>query len=209
MIDRKFFFDAVRAQIFDGHLDQPQVGGMNVLLDRWELFHDRCDVRWFAYILATAAWETGRTMQPVRERDEGRGRPYGRPDPVTKQVYYGRGLVQLTWKANYLRQSRKLGIPLGTRPDLALVPNWAATILIRGMIDGDFTGAQLDQFFNGDVDDPLGARTIVNGTDHADEIANMHYAFLNALSPEPAEDAPPDQNPPPTPAPADADPLAA
>jgi hypothetical protein len=35
-------------------------------------------------------------MQPIEEYGKGRGMPYGKPDPTTGQVYYGRGFVQLT-----------------------------------------------------------------------------------------------------------------
>ena len=67
------------------------------------------DREWVAYMLATVQWETGypipgqgRTMlfqASAEEVGHGAGYPYGIPDPVTHQTYYGRGYVQLTGKA--------------------------------------------------------------------------------------------------------------
>jgi putative chitinase len=69
------------------------------------------------------------------------------------------------------------------RPELALEPGIAAQILFDGMKDGLFTGAGLPRFFNGERDDPVGARRIINGTDHAAEIAAIHADFLEGLRP--------------------------
>ncbi len=67
-------------------------------------------------------------------------------------------------------------------PDDALLPEVAANIMFYGMEHGTFTGLGLLYFFNGKADDPVGARRIINGTDHADDIAAIHRSFLAALS---------------------------
>src|SRR5262245_52855014 len=67
MIDRKLFFDGVRARLFSGRLSQGQVDGMNAILAGFEKRYPNGDKRWLAYCLATAKWETAGTMQPVRE----------------------------------------------------------------------------------------------------------------------------------------------
>lgn len=58
-------FEKVRS-VFGGKLTQSQVDGLNFINDAWEKYGDG-DVRKFAYVLATAAHETGMTMEPVTE----------------------------------------------------------------------------------------------------------------------------------------------
>jgi predicted chitinase len=181
MIDRRKFFDRARARPFGGTLTQGQVDGCNAILDGWEARPELTDPRWLAYMLATAKWETAHTMQPIEEWGKGRGRAYGKPDQVTGRTYYGRGYVQLTWMGNYARMAALTGVDLVTRPELALEPKLAALIMFEGMKGGLFTGVGLPKYFNDTVDDPVGARRIINGTDHAPEIAEIHRAFLAAV----------------------------
>ena len=181
MIDRDRFFTAVRANPFGGSMRQGQVDGCNAILDAWEARDDMTDIRWLAYMLATAKWETGHTMQPVEEIGKGRGRPYGVP-MADGRVFYGRGYVQLTWATNYAKMAALTGADLVGHPELALEPKIAAIILFEGMKGGMFTGAGLPRYFNDTVDDPVSARRIVNGTDHADDIAAIHAGFLAGLS---------------------------
>ena len=187
-IDRARFFTAVRP-LFGGTLQQGQVDGMTAILDAWDAWAPQNadltpNIRWEAYSLGTAFRETGRTMQPVAEIGQGAGRDYGRPDPVTGLIYYGRGLVQLTWKANYQVQGARLGIDLEHDPELALRPDVAADIMLNGMAHGQFTGRRLGQYFGADPrrDDPVGARRIINSQDQAVAIAGYHHAFLAALT---------------------------
>lgn len=179
------FFATLRRSVFGGHLTQGQVDGLQGLLSAWGDGYAGAhpDPRWLAYILATAAHETGYTMQPIAERGLGAGHPYGLPDQVTGRTYYGRGYVQLTWKTNYARLSRFVGTDLVMYPERALEADTAAEILFQGMIFGEFTGAALDHYFNQTTDDPVGARRIINGTDCAEAIAGIHRSFLHALTP--------------------------
>lgn len=179
-MNRKVFYDHVRESLFGGRLSQSQVDGMEAILDEW---HARVwgDARWLAYMLATAYHEVDRSMQPISEYGKGRGRSYGVPDPVTGQTYYGRGLVQLTWKTNYQKMAALTGLDLVHFPDKALELRPAVMILFDGMRDGSFTGLGLPYFFNDRIDDPVGARKIINGTDRAEQIAQVHWKFLAAL----------------------------
>lgn len=182
----KAFFDLVRAYPFGGNLTMGQTAGINAILAAWS---DKTDPRWIAYSLATAFWETGKKMLPVREDGEGRRYPYGKPAGPWGQIYYGRGLVQLTWYRNYDRADVELrhaglldnGEDLTKTPDLALRPDIAAAIMISGMTDGWFTGVGLAKYFNAKINDPISARRIINGTDRASEIAAYHGRFLDAL----------------------------
>ncbi len=183
------FFDYVRRAPFGGRLSQTQVEGLLAVLSAAET-QGIIDDRHTAYILATAFHETGGKMEPVREgfarTDAGArravaGRRYARPDAETGHVYYGRGLVQLTWKTNYRKVGEVLGLPLVANPDLMLDPAVSAKALVKGMADGLFTGRALHDYFGATTDDPVGARKIVNGTDKASLIAGYHRNFLDSI----------------------------
>lgn len=168
MLDRKPFFDAVRVVPFGGTLAQPQVDGINNILDEWER-RALTDLRWLAYMLATTFKETWQTMQPIRER--------GSEEYLRSKPYYpwvGEGLVQVTWAAN----AKKFG---ATAPGQLM--SWPLCLrpLFDGMVDGMFTGVKLSTYFNATRDDPVNARKIINGLDCATEIAGYHKSFLAAL----------------------------
>lgn len=180
MIDRDIFFGRARVAPFGGTLTQGQVDGCNAILDAWEKRDDLTDKRWLAYMLATAKWETAHTMKPIEEIGKGHGRPYGVPT-VDGRVFYGRGYVQLTWATNYAKMAALTGVDLVGQPELALDPKLAALIMFEGMKGGLFTGVGLPSFFNDLRDDPVEARRIINGMDHADDIAAIHAGFLAGL----------------------------
>jgi len=185
-MDRKKFFDSVRASLFGGHLTFNQVLGLNAILNEWE---DRklVDKRWLAYILATVYHEVGGRMLPVREgfasSDAGARRvvaerKYG--VPVGGRVYYGRGLVQLTWYDNYKKMGYLLGIDLVRNPDLALDLRYSVKILFEGMLKGLFTGKRLSDYMGVNVD-WVSARQIINRMDKAETIASYAKRFYVAL----------------------------
>lgn len=205
------FFDAVRETVFGGSLTQGQVDGLNVIIKTWEQMGDG-DPRKLAYILATVYHETARTMQPVRET-------LAKTDAKAKEIltkswragklpwvkrdywssgFFGRGYVQLTHEANYRKAGQKLGLDLVRQPELALQPSIAAHILVRGMMEGWFTGKKLSDYI-GDRADYVNARRIVNGTDRAVMIAGyaakfeqgLDQADMATLKPAPAPSAPP------------------
>jgi len=189
-MNRAAFFAGVRARPFGGALAQGQVDGLNALLDAFAAAGAAfADLRYQAYALATAFHETARTMQPIEEYGKGRGRAYGHPAGPWHQVYDGRGDVQLTWEANYVKATARLralgvigaDVDLDKAPALALRPDIAAAIMIHGMLEGWFTGHKLADYFNATRDDPLDARHIINGTDRASLIAGYHGEFLSGL----------------------------
>ena len=154
-----------------------------------------------AYVLATAKWETAHTMQPVREAYYLGQRAEAYRKGLRYYPWYGRGFVQLTWEANYAKQDRKLGLDgkLMASPDLAMRPDVAADILVRGMQDGDFTGKKLTDYINSSKTDYVGARRIVNGTDKASEIAAIardYEVAMTAYSPRPPVKSAPAGNSP-------------
>lgn len=199
-MDRQTFFSYARRAPFGGRLTQQQVQGTETILDAWQGDDDRH----LAYILATAFHETGGRMVPVREgfaRTDAQARRilanrrYVAPQ-ANGQSYYGRGLVQITWRDNYADMGQRLGVDLEGEPDLALDPDIAVSILIVGMVEGRFTGKKLADYFNRSKDDPEGARRIINGTDKASLIAGYHRAFLDSIRAARAEEANPRPEPP-------------
>ncbi|HZI02487.1 MAG TPA: glycoside hydrolase family 19 protein, partial [Archangium sp.] len=134
-----------------------------------------------AYVLATVELETGH-FQPVREADYlGAKAEAYRKKNLRYYPYYGRGYVQLTWKANYEKYAQLLGVDLVKNPDLALRPDVALFVLVHGMKKGIFTGAKLSSYINTSGVDFRGARAIINGSDRADECAEFARQWLLAL----------------------------
>lgn len=180
--DAPAFFAGVNA--VTGSLTQRQVDTINAILQvakHWPR-------RWVAYALATA-WHECR-LEPIKERggiaylskyDTGRlARMLGNtPEADGDGVKYaGRGLVQLTGRANYAKAGEYLGIDLLGNPDLALDLNHAAAILAWGMETGAFTGKKLADYLGADF---RNARRIINGMDRADLIAGYAIKFDRAL----------------------------
>jgi putative chitinase len=163
------------------HLSPVEVDGLAALLDAWERLGWPADPRHVAYTLATA-WHECRLDLSIREEGLGHGTAYGAP--VNGRVYYGRGAAQLTWIDNYRTFGRLLGLDLVGNPDLALVPATSAAILVLGARDGLFRqGHALGRYFAAEIDDPVGARAIVNGDGARNgmRIAGYHRSFLTAL----------------------------
>jgi putative chitinase len=180
------FYDALRG--FSGPLNNKQVEGFNALLKAmgaasWPL-------SWTAYGLATAWWETARTMQPVREA-------YWLSEDWRKKnlrywPHYGRGYVQITWPENYARADKELGLggKLVANLDLALDPQIAADILVKGMGAGWFAGDAAGRHTVGRHLPKAGkatdtqyreARRIINGVDKRVEIAAVARQIEGAL----------------------------
>lgn len=196
------FFSGVRnLDIFGGSLSQQQVDGINSILTEWNLAVPEegtvTDTQ-LAYVLATARREVGIGMYPVREgyasSDAGaiahvtdmfnRGiisHNYAAPDPSTGLSYFGRGIVQLTWADNYKNIGNLIDVDLYHNPDLALEPEIAAKIAVRGMIGGWFTGVGLGKYINQSTTDLVNARRIINGTDVATLVAGYAKEFLSCI----------------------------
>lgn len=181
-INRSFFYEIVRTNLYNGRLKQSNIDGLNSILDEWEKKYSDKDDRWLAYMLATTYHETAISMQAIEEWGKGKNLPYGKPDPMTGKVYYGRGFVQLTWKANYEKMGKILKVDLVKNPELALNANIATQILFYGMMNGSFTGKKLSDYFNKTKEDWVNARRIINGLDRAQMVASYAIKFYSALS---------------------------
>ncbi len=195
------FFDVVRGKF--GPLSQSQVDGFELLVKACA----QLPQRHAAYVLATAFHETARTMQPIYER--GNRDYFNKYEPGTKigkdlgntikgdgYKFRGRGYVQITGRANYVKAARECGVDMVAAPDLALDPVHAVKIIVAGMRDGWFTGKRMSNF-----ETFKAMRRVVNGTDKDELIADYAETFLKALqavktapvapsAPAPTPDAP-------------------
>lgn len=194
MIDRKRFFDTVRTSLFNGKLAGSQVAGMNAILDEWESggWIGASDLNKLSYMFSTAYHETAYTMQPIIER----GGPayFDKYEPGTKigkmlgntqkgdgLLFKGRGYVQLTGRANYVKASQKLGVDLVNFPDQSCEMKNAIKIMFFGMFEGWFTGKKLDSYITAAKADFVNSRRIINGTDRSQDIAGYAKKFRTAL----------------------------
>lgn len=169
MIDLKTFETSL-AKYLRPKYRPSQFEGFALIVDKFEKM-GQTNLKWLAYILATALHETAHTMKPVTE--------YGGPKYLKSKPYWpfvGRGYVQLTWQKNYA----KYGIE--KTPEKALEPDFAAHVLIDGMIKGTFSGKSLGDYTKNDVFSPVYARYIVNGRDKAVLISSYYSQILAALN---------------------------
>lgn len=185
-MDRKIFYDEMRPLV---NLTTQNVEGMEKLLDYAESRPIKLNTQRLANTTATAWWESGQTMHPVKEafwKSEAWRKANLRYFP-----WYGRGLVQTTWEENYRKIAIAMGLPADffiKNPDLLLTFQYALPALFVGMEKGIYTGKDLDDYID-DVDESdeedlreyVAARRIVNGTDKAREIGKLSLAFEHAL----------------------------
>ena len=171
-------------------LKEKQVFGIRKILDYWENSTYN-DTRWLAYIIATAWHETGTRMEAVREgfskNDEQAvyrvarlyDRGYIKRNYAVRHnngnSYYGRGLVQITHGYNYAKWGYY------DNPDKVLDIGVAVHILVKGMVDGMFTGVGLPKYFNNKKTSWKYARKIVNGLDKATQIAEYAKKFFKII----------------------------
>jgi len=154
-------------------------------VDRWKI----------AYCLATFKWETAHTLRPIDEHggDAYFNKRYGSGTAVGKILgnteagdgarFHGRGYVQLTGRANYERAGKLLKADLINKPERAKEPALAYEIAMEGMNKGWFTGAKLAKFFKqGNPPNYEDARTIINGHDKAQDIAEIARRFDELLT---------------------------
>lgn len=160
-----------------GKITQSHVDNINLIVETAEAYG--LSYNQTAYCLATAYHETNHTFLPVIEA-------YWLSEAWRKRnlryyPYYGRGYVQLTWKANYKKAGDILGFDFVNNPQWVQIPKYSAAILVVGSRDGWFTRYKLSDFINNKKKDYVGARKIINGTDDDKLIASYAVLFEKAL----------------------------
>lgn len=169
-------------------LPQSRVNAVNLLLDSFETDVRWSSVRHIAYAFATMMRETfvpktNSMFEPISEfgGEKYFNKRYGPQTKVGKRLgnihegdgalFRGRGYVQITGRDNY----QKFGIV--NNPEKALEHETAFAIMTRGMFEGSFTGRAFAHYITATKTDYYNARRIINGTDHAEEIANNAKEF--------------------------------
>lgn len=181
---------------------QEQVDGLNYILDACN--RERLSPQHAAYILATCWHETAFKMKPIDEIGKGRGKRYGtwftnskgekygirngaKHKPAYLQsdynhLYYGRGFPQLTWLDNYIKAGIELGVDFANNPELASKPEHSADIMVKGSMQGWFTGKSIpDRIKFGTWNEFVSARGVINGKDRAADIAKYAKIFFTSL----------------------------
>lgn len=203
-MNREAFYAALRRResgVFGTSLSQGQVEGVEAILDEGEkrgtpLFH-------LAAILAEAYHETGGQMQPVKETVYASSKDRNPSDatviqrldaafakgklpwvskPYWRDGWFGRGLIQLTHKANYDK--------FGVTKESALDLRTSVRVMFDGMENGLFTGKKLADYDILVTKNPpvygfryYASRAIVNGDTPANggHIETYGKAFETAL----------------------------
>ena len=159
-MNRAAFYASLRSRtsgVFGTSLSSKQVEGVEAIIDEAErrgtsLFH-------LAAILAEAYHETGGQMQPVKETVYASSKDRNPSDatviarlesawkagklswvktPYWRDGWFGRGLIQLTHKANYDK--------FGVTKESALVLKTSVRVMFDGMEKGLFTGRKLADY---------------------------------------------------------------
>lgn len=201
---KKLSYDWTVLRKHFGSFNQTQVDGFNTLIDAMNKRGDGAiNPLYAAYVLATTYHETATRMEAINEYGKGAKRRYGkwyknskgveyghanhRGDVYLKSqypfLYYGKGFPQLTWFDNYKKMGELLGLDLINNPDLALVPENSAAIMIEGMLLGSFTGLSLARCIRyGSYAEFVYSRRIINGTDRDSLVARYATQFLECLT---------------------------
>jgi hypothetical protein len=107
-------------------------------------------------------------------------------DDGAERVFFGRGYVQLTWWSNYVAAGVAIsrGLDLLLDPEQVKDSSVAYKIMSLGMRTGDIfaNGHSFTDYFDDTTTDYKGARHMVNGRDHAREIAEIALKFEKVLS---------------------------
>ena len=203
MKNPKAFYDVFRR--YHGALTQAEVDSLEALLAA--AAKEGLSTKHTAVVLGQCYHEAGRRFTPIKEtvfryhKDQNpsdatvaarletafaKGQlpwvktPYWRAD-ASGCYWFGRGLIQITHKANYQKLGEVLGLDLTTDPSVALDPVIAARIAVVGCARGLFTGYRLS-----DAKTDEDYRRVVNG-DYRDkalqaDLSDYYKRFEAALS---------------------------
>jgi putative chitinase len=204
-MDRKTFFSGVRASLFGGKLTADHVTGITAILDamegmdkRWiayalaTAYHETGrammpvleNLNYSAtglrttfprYFSAADAVAYARKPEAIANRAYANRLGNGNEASGDGWKFKGRGVVQITGRANYAK------FRIVAKPDDALNIDVSVSIMVGGMINGKFTGKKLADYFDATKTDWVNARRIINILDKASTIAEYAKQFHAAL----------------------------
>lgn len=100
--------------------------------------------------------------------------------------FYGRGLIQLTWKDNYERFGKFFNQDFVGNVDLVASLKWAIPIAVGGTTGANgcptFTGTKMSDYGSGANFDWVNSRRTVNGTDKAELVASAGKKWLTKIN---------------------------
>lgn len=179
IVTERFLADLARA--LKGTLNKDQGTAVRLLALEADLA-GITDRNKFAYILATC-WHECRFKSIPEIRAKPGTQVWKWQNVYWPSGYYGRGFSQLTWRRNYRKFSKIVGVDLVRYPDQALKPEIGAKILVVGMNQGLFSGVGLSNYFpeKPGVPDWIKARRIVNGNFQAEIVAAHAIKILSVI----------------------------
>lgn len=191
MYNRKSFFDALRSSLNLVRLSQVQVDTLNAILEIGEQGWKGkpITIPQLAYVIATAYHES--VFNPVKEiRARANTSLRRTQDRYWSSGFFGRGLIQITWRENYAEMGKRIGMDLVGNPDLALDPEIAVKILFSWFFDGAISGqGKITKYISGNKKQYISARLLVNNdveknaatiADHAKNIERILTYCLEA-----------------------------
>lgn len=151
---------------FSEKIQTEEVPHVENILDRASIDPRIRDLSQLACMIATARWETNRFRNLYEKGDDQYLSQYqnknGNTRPGDFKRYRGTGYVHLTFRDNFRKAGQKIGVPLEDNPSLAADPHWAYEIMVRGSLEGWFTGKRLGDYIGDGKRDFRRARRVIN-----------------------------------------------
>jgi hypothetical protein len=104
----------------------------------------------------------------------------GKPKDKRGLPYFGRGLIQITWKENYKKYGDKIGVDLVDNPEKIFIPENSYKVAVAYLTDkrGSSKKSTFDWVDEGNLTQ---ARISVNGGTKGLKVVNDAYVFWNKL----------------------------
>ena len=149
-----------------------------------------------SYILAIALHETNRKMIPKEEDEytefyvemydiEGSRKTtalrLGNTEAGDGEKYKQRGFISVLGKNNYKAFEELLKLPLVEKPELLTDIEVASKTLVKGMLEGTYTGFYLSKYINKRNVDYVNARRVTKGIENAKKVAILAQQIERAV----------------------------
>ena len=175
-------------------ITESQVLGFNAILK--VLNEENATKEEASYILATALHETNRKMIPKEEDEytefyvemydiEGSRKTtalrLGNTEAGDGEKYKQRGFISILGKNNYKALEELLKLPLVEKPELLTDIEVASKALVKGMLEGTYTGFYLSKYINKRNVDYVNARRVTKGIENAKKVSILAQQIERAV----------------------------